>query len=327
MRKRLEFSARLRFSALGCALAMAAHDAVADTTNLVIGARAQGLGSAYSAVADDASATFWNPAGLMRLRRSELTYSHWNLSDVDRVGVDFAAVALPFVAGGLEASIGFSFTRVGAQLEEGPAGTTSDISDSRFGLVGAARLSRIASVGLSVNRLEVNSDRESGAGFGLDASVFLEPMHDHDVRFSIVARNLSTDVKNEDLDQAWRVGGAWTFLQRRLTVAADLGLRRDIDSNEGMSGLFYMGLEAMPREEFALRFGGGSRSQWGIGFGVNHRGLAFDYAYSDDDEVIGSSHRVTFSVALGDGRIGQRTATTPDAPMTTSDAPPGEGGE
>jgi long-subunit fatty acid transport protein len=308
---------RLMFGALGCVLAMATHDAAADTSNLVIGARAQGLGSAYSAVADDASAAFWNPAAMSRLSRPELTYSHWTLSNVDNVGVDFAAIAVPFALGALEASAGFSFTRVGAQLEEGPNGTTSDISDSRFALVGGLRLSRIVSVGLSFNRLEVNSERESGAGFGLDAAVFVEPVENHDVRFAIVGRNLSTDVKNEDLDQAWRIGGAWTFLERRVTVAAESGLRRDIDAREGVSGLFFMGIEATPREEFALRFGGGSRSQWGIGFGVNHRGFAFDYAFSDDDEVIGSSHRVTVSVAFGDGRLGQRPA----------DSSPSGGGE
>jgi long-subunit fatty acid transport protein len=39
-------------------------------------ARAAGMGSAYTAVADDAASVFWNPAGLVNLRGSEFVLSH-----------------------------------------------------------------------------------------------------------------------------------------------------------------------------------------------------------------------------------------------------------
>ena len=293
---------RMLFFGLVCALA--ADEARADTNNLVVGARAQGMGSAYSAVGDDASATFWNPAAMTRMPRTEFTYSHWMLSDVDNIGVDFAAVAVPLAAGNLEAAVGFSFTRVGAQLEEGPSGATSDISDSRFALSGGLRLHRALSVGLSLNRLEVNSERESGAGFGFDAGLLVEPLEDYDLRLAVVGRNLSADVKNEDLDQSWRMGGAWTFWQRRITVAGESGLRQNINGSDGTTGLFFGGLEIAPVEQFAVRGGGGSESQWGVGFGVQHRGFAFDYAFSDDDQVLGTSHRFSVSLAFGAGPLG-----------------------
>ncbi|MCB0302022.1 MAG: hypothetical protein KDE52_18315, partial [Calditrichaeota bacterium] len=38
-----------------------------------VGARAGGMGEAYAAVADDATATYWNPAGLMASDRNNLT--------------------------------------------------------------------------------------------------------------------------------------------------------------------------------------------------------------------------------------------------------------
>ncbi len=276
----------------------------ADTNNLVIGARAQGMGSAYSAVGGDASAAFWNPAALTRLMRTELNYSHWRLSDVDNIGVDFAAVAVPLLAGGVEATVAFSFTRVGAQLEEGPNRTSSDISDSRFALAGGLRLHRTLSVGLSLNRLEVNSERESGAGFGFDAALLVEPVMNRDLRLAVVGRNLSADVKNEDLEQSWRFGGAWTFWERRITVSAESGLRQNINSSKGTTGLFFGGLEIAPVEQFAVRGGGGSESQWGVGFGVKHRGFAFDYAYADDDQILGTSHRFSVGIAFGSGPLG-----------------------
>ena len=38
-----------------------------------VGSRAQSMGGAYIGVADDYSASFWNPAGLAQMRRLEFT--------------------------------------------------------------------------------------------------------------------------------------------------------------------------------------------------------------------------------------------------------------
>jgi long-subunit fatty acid transport protein len=51
-----------------------------SSTGLGIGARALGMGGAYIGVADDYSATFWNPAGLAQLRRLEFTGGLTNTS-------------------------------------------------------------------------------------------------------------------------------------------------------------------------------------------------------------------------------------------------------
>lgn len=58
------------------------------------GARALGMGSAFVAVADDASAAFWNPAGLLDLERREALFMHSERFG-DLVDRDFAAYAQP----------------------------------------------------------------------------------------------------------------------------------------------------------------------------------------------------------------------------------------
>ncbi len=310
-------AARL-LATLGLTAVAAAPALHADTSNLVIGARAQGLGAAFSAVSDDANATFWNPAGMTLLRSTEFTYSHWALSDVSDVGVDFAAVAVPFTAGALDAAVGLSFVRVGADLEEGASATQQDISDSRFSLSGGLRLARFLSVGISLNRLEVTSDRGSGAGFGFDAAAFVQPLAEYDLRLALVGKNLSGDVKNEALDQSWRIGAAGGFWKQRILVALDTQLRRDINGSDGVTGLVYAGVEVTPIEYFALRFGGGSEHQYGLGFGVRHRGFGLDYAFSGDDEVLGDSHRVSVSFAFGAGAFGRSAAASPSDAATTA---------
>jgi long-subunit fatty acid transport protein len=51
-----------------------------SSTGLGIGARALGMGGAYIGVADDYSASFWNPAGLAQMRRLEFTGGLTNTS-------------------------------------------------------------------------------------------------------------------------------------------------------------------------------------------------------------------------------------------------------
>ena len=59
-----------------------AQAGVAEATAIFLqispGARAGGMGEAFVAVADDATATWWNPAGLAYLTEQELTFMHVN---------------------------------------------------------------------------------------------------------------------------------------------------------------------------------------------------------------------------------------------------------
>ena len=53
--------------------ALAQEDVFSNGIETGIGARAIGMGGAYSAIGEDYSATFWNPAALAQIRRFELT--------------------------------------------------------------------------------------------------------------------------------------------------------------------------------------------------------------------------------------------------------------
>jgi hypothetical protein len=80
--------------------------------NLGVGARALGMGGAFVGVADDATACFWNPAGLASLTRREFSFMHAETfgSLLDQ---DFIALALPLKEATTSSALAFSLQRLG----------------------------------------------------------------------------------------------------------------------------------------------------------------------------------------------------------------------
>ena len=79
-----------------------------------IGARAQGMGGTFVAVADDPSAIFWNPAGLASLQSKEVQASHVDWPA--QVNFDHLTVVLP--SRRLGGSIGLQFGVLATHLQE-----------------------------------------------------------------------------------------------------------------------------------------------------------------------------------------------------------------
>ncbi len=67
----------------------------ADFRHAGVGARPKALGSAFVAVADDANAAYWNPAGLTRSNRTSLMLSNSWLYGVSEIDNYYLAMELP----------------------------------------------------------------------------------------------------------------------------------------------------------------------------------------------------------------------------------------
>ena len=64
------------FIIIACSLPLSAEMTGASFLKIGIGARAAGLGNAFTSISDDATAMYWNPAGLVRLTESQLSMTH-----------------------------------------------------------------------------------------------------------------------------------------------------------------------------------------------------------------------------------------------------------
>jgi hypothetical protein len=96
------------FALLICLPASGAEKYAGESLSLGVGARPLGMGGSFVAIADDATATYWNPAGLGGLDRTEIAFMHSSLFGLD--SYDFLNYVQPM--GGV-GTFGFSWMRLG----------------------------------------------------------------------------------------------------------------------------------------------------------------------------------------------------------------------
>lgn len=101
---------RIALVTVGLLLATFVSDAQADFRFAGVGARPKAMGSAYVAVADDANAVYWNPAGLVRDGRTSLMLTNSWLYGVSDLENYYLAMSLPQVG---PFHLGFSWVRLG----------------------------------------------------------------------------------------------------------------------------------------------------------------------------------------------------------------------
>jgi hypothetical protein len=163
-----------------CRPAHAATGYAGEFLSLGAGARALGLGSAYVAVVDDATAGYWNPAALAGWQGRQLHLSHSERFS-GLVDHQFTGVALP---GPWAAGVALSLLRVGVggiqlttlQDPRAPLGpenrpvvsSTTSSADYALYLSGGRRLSQRVAAGASVKLIYRTVASYSAYGIGMD---------------------------------------------------------------------------------------------------------------------------------------------------------------
>ena len=94
-----------------------------DFLRIGVGARAEGLGESFVAVANDPTAIYWNPAGLASMQRQEAAVNH--VSWPANINYDHIAYVVPVrrLGGSLGFQLGTLYTRIDETTELQPFGT------------------------------------------------------------------------------------------------------------------------------------------------------------------------------------------------------------
>jgi tetratricopeptide (TPR) repeat protein len=273
------------------------------------GARSLGMGKAFFAVSDDASATYWNPAGLTQLDRKEVMALHTTLfadtsydfisyvHPTPKFGV-FGANLTRLYSGGFEkVKITYDATKTDIINIE----NMGSFEDAQMALTGALgkRIKENISVGVAGKYVSHTMDTSNNGFLTFDTTILANNLSDKapDMKLGVGIQNLlSTTFGDTDdkLPLIFRAGVSQPFLRNKMLVAFDID--KNLKANMG----WHIGAEYWVVNFAALRIG--FEGEQGIrettaGFGVKYRDYGMDYAFSLHD--LGLSHRLSGSWRFG----------------------------
>ncbi|MFH1278728.1 MAG: PorV/PorQ family protein [Candidatus Eisenbacteria bacterium] len=274
-----------------------------------VGARAVGMGEAYTAVAEGAEGLEWNPAGIGQLNHAALSTEYMSyLEDIHGGSVVFAQPVGRRTTFGLSLRF-FSIRDIPRTTLENPTGDgLGDFTSTDLCLKGslAYRLGRNIFVGASGAIVTGAIDQESALAMSADFGLLMRNFWRR-LRIGGTVRNFGT-VNSGYLQEAdplpTRVAAAaaYPFFDRRLLVAGEWSWAVDWDNSldvgvewEGVTDFF---LRAGYRSHFSeVRDRSEDGDLAGLTFGLGLRkirGYRFDYAYASMADL-GGTHRFSFS--------------------------------
>lgn len=274
-----------RIVLLGSMLLVASADPApaGPSEQVPIGPRGIAMGGAYTSLAQDATAMFWNPAGLSRIGHQEIAGSYANLFQSD-VKDNHAAFVLPFSR---RHALGVDWYHSGFEDSE------LDFGENRFDLSYSAQLHTMVSVGITAKYLTRNTALDGatlsrGNGVGLDLGVLASPYPG--VRLGAVAQDLT------DTRIRYTEGGSTVAFPRNVRVGASYTWRDHATLAADVDDRWHLGIEGRPLDQVALRAGmeddreGPDGATYTAGIGLKAGIFRLDYAYVMHPTLDATSH-------------------------------------
>jgi Uncharacterised protein family (UPF0164) len=283
-----------------------------------VGGRASALGDAFIAIANDVSALYWNPAGLVQFENDEIIFSHNNW--VVDINHDFLGGVYHFGNSAIGLAVtGLSMDDMPVTTEFAPFGTGQffGFSDVAIALTYSQSMTDKFSFGVTVRYIEETLDKLKMRGVMIDIGTYYWTGLGS-TRFAVTVSNFGSElapdgkvvlVGNRGENSDWqsfapptmfRIGFAfepYETKEHKFTTSIQLNHPNDNSEN------FAIGLEYVWRSILFLRGGykfNVDEQNYSFGAGLNvpisiaH--FTLDYAFTNF-ERLGSVHR--FSIILG----------------------------
>ena len=290
----------------------------AEFLKIGVGSRASAMGDAFVAVANDASALYWNPAGLVQFKDDQLMFSH-NLWVVD-INHDFVGAVYHMDETN---AFGVSFTALSMQdmpvtTEFQPFGTGDyfGFGDMALAVSYSRKMTDQFSFGGTVRYIEETLDKLKMRGVMIDLGTYYWTGLGT-TRFAVAVSNFGNQLapdgqvvlvgkRSNSQWQAFspptvfRIGFAMEPYQDDLNkITASIQLNHPNDNSENLS----TGVEYSWKNTFYLRGGykfNVEEQNYSFGAGVyvpvSIANVTVDYSYSNFVRL-GTAHR--FSIILG----------------------------
>ena len=270
------------------------------------GARPAAMGDAFTGVADDIHAIYWNPAGLAKLKVPELTAMH--MQWFQNVKYEFAAFAYPTKNYG---TWGLSVTNlhtddINRRTEDTDAPINQfSASDNAYWLSYAYPLTERLSAGANAKWIRETIDSVNANAYAIDGGLLYDTDW-HGLRLGSSIQNLGTQVKfvnqSDPLPLTMRLGASIQPIPKTLLLSSDLIIPRDHPIGMAVGGEYHRQLS----EGFGVTMRTGYRSDTDVsgfagvsaGGGLDVGRVSFDFAWVPFGDL-GNSYRYSLHIKFG----------------------------
>jgi hypothetical protein len=263
----------------------------AQFLKLGVGARANGMGDAFVAVSNDATAMYYNPAGLTQLYDREIIFTHVDYPA--EIAYEFVGLAYPLYRVGGVLGFGFYMLNGGSFDEtthEYPLGTGRTFGAREYAATMSygRNLTDRFSVGLTLKFIDELYEEERSSGWAADVGTNYDTGF-RNFKISMVITNFGPDMtfvsESYPLPINFKFGGAINVLDgaKHKGVFAleamhpsDNLEKYNVGFEYGYDGKYFLRAgDKFNYDEGTFSLGAGVRLPW------NKRELRLDYAYQD----------------------------------------------
>ena len=285
----------------------------AQYDQVFVGSRPLSMGGAFSAVADDANAIVWNPAGLPGLRRTEFTSTFTDLYDLG-INHSYIGFVRPFSD---QIAIGFDWSNIGFDDKE------LGYSENKLNFSIGIQPHKIFSVGLNVKYLmrdmllnETSYGKSNG--IGRDLGVIIKPSKNVKMGlgvYDIGGTSVSYKDRTEEtiLGQAFRLGISYMPING-LTLAADfsdrlhLGAEYILGSRVSFRAGLQQGLNSNNEKDILIP---------SAGMSLKFKSIVMEYGF-ESHPYLNPTHRFTIALQLSPAVVSITKTTISHNPIFRS---------
>lgn len=311
-----------------------------DFLSIGVGGRALGMGSAYTSVANDVTAGYWNPAGLARIKYPEIMLMHdqryagavsfnygagaMSLSKTETVGLSLIVLNVSGIPNTQLAGVDANGNPIPATDNYTPDLSRLNYSKITFfsatdiALIGsyAKRVADNFSYGANVKFIRRNIGSVYGTGIGFDIGALYSPFRSF---------NLGADLQNATTTVVAWTDGTTELAPPTLATGASYGLdigpatiRPALDlifnaDNLGASSTVHLGpfsadlrvgAEISYKNVISIRAGYNEVKQFTVGAGIHLPKLEIDYSFARFAYAgsLGDTHRISLELVLSNDK-------------------------
>ncbi len=267
---------------------------------LSAGSRPAGMGDAYCSVADDATAVYWNPAGLTQIQEKQGTFMFLRpMTRVEDLAMSYIGIAIPSVYGKFGGAITYygygQMDEITGEKDGNPVTNKRwDAYDFACSFSFAKDVRKDTWLGATLKVVNGKIAESTAIAFACDFGLLQKKDR---LAIGAVIRNVGSSMKYEEegfgLPISVKLGASYKLLKLHLLLSGDLTMPNDNKT------YFNLGTEYSWVKAFSLRCGyksGPEDEGKGLTFGAGtNLGLySFDYAYQTFDKL-GDGHRISLS--------------------------------